>query len=240
MAGDPSRPAWRDAALVALLALVIVAGLVYYGVRLSQDAGSEAAAVGTPSAAPTATSAPSATESVEPTPEPSPTDPPTEARPLNPGTCWDGTPTPDLRGCGLPTGVAGLAWVFPSFDPDRSQCRENPNSDRSFGVEVSWVCTERALGREVLVSYDHVTDIGEVDAFMHASVPAGQVVEIPGANGGRCVASDTAKRPARITGWYERFPYVVSVFAPTRASAERAWKAIVQQRPAQAVRGRRA
>jgi hypothetical protein len=231
MAGDPSRPPWRDAALVALLAVVLVAGLVYYGVRLSQEAGSDPAAVPTPSVAP---------ETIEPSPGLSPAASPTEAPPLHPGTCWDDAPTPDVGQCALPTGVAGLEWVFPEFDPQRSQCRENPNTDRSFGVELSWVCTERALGREVLISYDQVSDIDEVDAFMHASVPAGQVVEIPGANGGRCVATDTAKRPARITGWYERFPYVVSVFAPTRASAERAWKALVVQRPAQAVRGQRA
>ena len=62
--------------------------------------------------------------------------------------------------------MEGLAYVFPSFDPARPQCRANPNTDRSFGVETSWVCTERALGREVLISYDHVSDIDEVDAHV--------------------------------------------------------------------------
>lgn len=231
----PSRPPWFDAALVGFLAAVIVAGLVYYGVRLARDADSGA----DPSASSPSSPAPIAPETIEPSPGLSPAASPTEPQD-RPGTCWDGTQTADIGTCPLPSGVQGLAYVFPSLTPDRPQCRVNPNSDRSFGVETSWVCSERALGREVLISYDHVTDIDEVDAFMHASVPAGQITEIPGAHGGRCIATDTAKRPARITGWYEGFPYVVSVFAPTRASAERAWKSIVQQRPAQVVRGTRA
>ena len=50
-------------------------------------------------------------------PDPS-TDPAAESTTIR---CWDGAPKPD-EGCPVPTGRAGLRWVFPSFKPNELGC----------------------------------------------------------------------------------------------------------------------
>jgi hypothetical protein len=232
----------RDWLAVGAIALVLLVGLVHFGRDLSAPAPAPSAG----GAAVSASAEPTPTTST-PTPQArldnSPTSAPAEPTPgPNPGTCWDGRATSSLSLCGLPHGTRGLAWVFPSLDPDRSSCRPARASDGrpAYAVVTSYICFERALGQPVTVTYDEVADVHEVEAWMDDQVGAANVVDLPGAHGGRCLMVDTDQRPARISGMYERYPYVVSVFAPTKNAALRAWKQMVEQRPSGAVLGTRA
>ena len=228
------RPRWRDALLLCVLAAVIIAGLIHYGRSLRGDErAGEPGAVGNP------TSSASPSPSAEATAEldgATPGDPNAPATPSG-GTCWDGRETSALRLCGLPDGARGLAWVFPSFARDRALCHKaSPNAD-SYPVQESYECFQRALGQAVTITYDQVKDPAQVERWLEARIGRAHRTLIPGAHGGRALFKDAISRPARITGTYLRFPFVVSVYADTPQAASRAWQTLVQERPAQAIRG---
>ena len=74
------------------------------------------------SASPSATTSPSASPSGESTPT---------------VECWDRAVVAKADQCSLPTGEAGLQWVFPSFHP--AECLERPPATARNRVTV-WVC----------------------------------------------------------------------------------------------------
>jgi len=224
-AGTRSR--WRDTVLLGALALLLVSGLVYYGHAMTTD--------DEPSASrdsPSSTPAPHAQAQLDSAP---PTDPAAPA--AETGTCWDGRPTTALSLCGLPDGARGLAWVFPSFERDRPFChRAEPKAD-SYPVVESFECFQRSLGKPVTITYDQIEDVDRVEAWLLSRLGKQSMREVPGAHGGRCIFRDGRSRPARITAMYEKFPYVVSVYAVSPQAAAHAWRQIIRQRPPQFVRG---
>jgi hypothetical protein len=225
-----TRPRWRDALALTALAAVIIGGLVHYG-RLLGDDEPRAGGARTASATPSPSSGDTAQLDSAP-----PTDPGAPPSTTG-GTCWDGRDASSLKLCGLPTGARGLEWVFPSFARDRVQCHKaHPNTD-SYPVVESYECFQNALGEPVTVTYDQVKDPAQVERWLLARIGKKHRKEIPGAHGGRCIFKDGATRPARITGMYERFPYVVSVYADSPQAANRAWRKLVEQRPTQSIRG---
>ena len=168
-----ARPRWRDALVLAVLATVIIGGLVHYGRGL--DGG------GTPSA----DSSESPSSSTSPTDDPTaqlegapPADP---AAPQSPGggTCWDGREIAKLKLCGLPAGARGLEWVFPSFAEDRALChRARPNDD-NYPVVESYACFQEALGKPVTITYDQVKHPAQVERWLLARVGKEHMRESP-------------------------------------------------------------
>jgi hypothetical protein len=235
MSEDGTRPRWRDALVVFVLGLVIISGVVHYGRGLGAD-DDRPTAHGVQSSAPS--QSPTAQETAE-LEGASPTDPTSPPAPSG-GTCWDGRETTSLRLCGLPEGARGLEWVFPSFARDRAQCHKaRPNPD-SYPVVESYECFQRALGKPVTVTYDLVQDPAQVARWLLSRLGPAHMHEIPGAHGGRSIFKDGASRPARITGMYAKFPYVVSVYAESPQAANRAWRLLVKIRPSSTIRGVRA
>jgi hypothetical protein len=229
MEGASARQQWRDGLIVAALAIVIVGGLIHYGRALGErEPGAARSGHSSATRSPTA----EATAQLEGAPSTDPASPPSPSG----GTCWDGRETASLRLCGLPDGARGLAWVFPSFERDRAQCHPAAPDTDSYPVVESYECFQHALGRPVTVTYDQVGDPRQVERLLSARFGPGRRHKIAGAHGGRYVFTD-ADRPARITGLYARFPYVVSVYAETPRAAARAWKTIVEQRAPQHVLG---
>lgn len=226
MAEVGTRSRWRDTVIVGALALLLGAGLVYYGHRMITD---EPGTAPDPS---TSSPAPHAQAQLDSAP---PTDPAAPAPPT--GTCWDGRPTTALSLCGLPDGARGLTWVFPSFARDRPLChRAEPKPD-SYPVVESFECFQRSLGKPVTITYDQIEDVDRVEAWLLSRLGKQSMREVPGAHGGRCIFRDGRSRPARITAMYEKFPYVVSVYAVSPQAAAHAWRQIIRQRPPQFVRG---
>lgn len=251
MPDDPARPQTRprswDALLLVAVALVLLVGSVYYGVGVYRDTRSPGGGQLRPTSSetdptPSATSPATPPTSAPVTPSPSSPAPgaqpgtePAEAP--RAGTCWDGRPTPSLATCPLPSGLEGLAWVFPAFDPTSSRCRPAAIEDRAYAVTLSWTCSARVDGRRVTLAYDEVADPAALAQWMVLKAGADHVSEVSGARGGRLLMDDTAGSPARITGSYARLPWAVSVFAPDPATARAAWTELVRQRPPQAIRG---
>ncbi|MGL5809670.1 MAG: hypothetical protein ACRCYQ_06990 [Nocardioides sp.] len=62
-------------------------------------------------------------------------------------TCWDGTTVADRSECPAPSGAAGAAWVFSSYDPDR--CTELD--------ERAWACG-RKMAR-ASITYRNVVSV---------------------------------------------------------------------------------
>jgi hypothetical protein len=220
--------------LLIVLAALLAAGLVYYG-RGMTDEASTGPDDGSSSPAPRAQAQLEAAPHSEPA-TPAPTDPAAPASVVG-GTCWDGRPTTALSQCGLPDGPRGLGWVFPSFVKDRPFChRAEPNPD-SYPVVESFECFQQALGQPVTITYDEIKDVDLVKAWLLQRLGRQSMRAVPGAHGGRYIFRDGIRRPARITGLYAKFPFVVSVYAVSPQAAAQAWRSTVRQRPPQFVRG---
>jgi hypothetical protein len=236
MSEGAARARWRDALVLTVLAVVILGGVIHYGRGLAEDD----APAGAPSAGPTRSTAPAPSPSAQETAQLEsgpPTDaasPPAAAE----ATCWDGRATTSLRLCGLPEGARGLAWVFPSFERDRPFCHQAPRNADSYPVVESYECFQRAAGRPVTVVYDQVQDPERVEDWLLARLGRQRMHRVPGPNGGRCIFTDGRSRPARITGMYDRFPYVVSVYSESPQAAKAAWKRLAFRDEAQ-IRGTR-
>jgi hypothetical protein len=230
MAEAGTRSRWRDTVLLVALALLLASGLVYYGHAMTDE----------PSTAPedsSSTAAPRVQTPDQAQLEGAPPTDPAAPAPVTGGTCWDGRATTALSLCGLPDGPRGLAWIFPSFAEDRPFChRAEPKPD-SYPVVESFECFQRALGQPVTITYDQIEDVDRVETWLLQRLGKQSKREVPGAHGGRCIFRDGHSRPARITGMYEKFPYVVSVYALSPQAAAQAWRSIVRQRPPQFVRG---
>jgi hypothetical protein len=227
------RPRWRDALALAVLAAVLIGGLVHYGQGLGRHEPTAKAPQHPSSTAGPPSPTGGATAQLDGAP---PTDPAAPADPAG-GSCWDGRATSSLKLCGLPGGARGLAWVFPSFERDRGLCHQAAPNDDSYPVTESYECFQQALGQPVTITYDEVEDPAVVEQWLVARIGAQHRHLVPGAHGGRAVFQDAASRPARITGTYTRFPYVVSVYAASPRAALRAWRTLVDQRPPQRIRG---
>lgn len=75
-----------------------------------------------------------------------------------PERCWDGTPVP-VEGCPLPTGRAGLRWVFPSFRPSEQDCRDaKPEFPRSTRPTM-YLCDIDVAAGPVEVLYTQLTNV---------------------------------------------------------------------------------
>jgi hypothetical protein len=138
-----------------------------------------------------------------------------------------------------PTALAGWSGCSRRFARDRLQCHKARPNVESYPVAESYACFQRVLGQPVTVTYDQVKDPREVEHWLLVRLGAAHREELPGAHGGRCLFKDGVSRPARITGIYERFPYVVSVYADSPQAANRAWTVIVQMRSTERIRGLR-
>lgn len=72
--------------------------------------------------------------------------------------CWDGAVKPD-EGCPVPSGRAGLRWVFPSLRPAELGCRdardEFPRSTRP----TMWSCPGEVDAGEVTILYSQLTRV---------------------------------------------------------------------------------
>lgn len=77
---------------------------------------------------------PSAPPSSQPSPQPTPAQPTAEPSPSAPAEplyrCWDGDTSTTYRGCGAPTGYAGLRWMFPAIR-NLDNCRRRDASSYS-------------------------------------------------------------------------------------------------------------
>ena len=192
-----TRPRWRDALVLAVLAAVIIGGVVHYGRGLGHDEPGDRPSHWSPTSAPARHRAAEATAELDSAPPTDPGAPPAHDRRHLLGRPCD-LLAPALRTArrGARAGV-GLPVVRRATGG--SATRPGPNAD-SYPVVESYECFQRALGQPVTVTYDQVKDPAQVERWLLARLGQDHRTEIPGAHGGRCIFTDGVTRPARITG----------------------------------------
>ena len=57
-----------------------------------------------------------------------------------PAICWDTQEVLTPEECTLPTGKAGLRWVFPSFNPEEGECRNLLKGVKNPTRPTAWQC----------------------------------------------------------------------------------------------------
>jgi hypothetical protein len=217
---------WRRAG-IAFAAVALATGVVA-GVEMSKDDPS-AGASRSPSAGPTS----SAASGVSPTPTPT-TSPSVSVSPGGAADptfrCWTGRAVTSADRCPEPTGPAGLAWVFPSFDAD--SCTDLLAARPSPRLRQLYECEVDVAGTPVTVDYAEWRSVA--DAVDYYDSWGTRRVTIRGAGG----------RPLRF-GWldetpggsylgalaYTDAPYSVSLTAPDEATRTRAAHDAIRLRP---------
>lgn len=220
------RRQWRRAGVS--FALVAVATAVVAGVEVSHDGSPSGenvhASGGSPDGGASATSSPTASVSAEPSSSPTRSHPPAAAY-----RCWNGGRVAELDECTAPTGVAGLAWVFPSLEPEA--CTNLLLHRSSPMVRALYECEVEVAGSPVTVDYVEWRSIA--DALDYYDAWGTRRMPIRGGGG----------RPLRF-GWlrttpegqyvgalaYTDAPFSVSVTAPDEAARTRAVRKAIRLR----------
>jgi hypothetical protein len=90
------------------------------------------------------------------------TDPPAEPVTVR---CWDGDVRPD-KGCAVPTGKAGLRWVFPSFRPNDLGCRNAAPEFPKSNARTMFACEAELDAGQVTILYSELTEDDQRRAFL--------------------------------------------------------------------------
>lgn len=152
--------------------------------------------------------------------------------------CWNGVEVERLRDCSRPHGVAGLAWVFPSFHP--AGCRNMKDYEAVVSRVVFFECQEvtprgsaitlhYSIWRTSSAGYAHYD--GGVGAHRTTGYsPSGKVV-------GFKWLSITGAGEFKAAVMYARAPFTVSLYAPSSAARADAIRDVLQIRPPVEIRG---
>lgn len=150
-------------------------------------------------------------------------------------TCWDGLVRVSAE-CTFPSGAKGLRYVWPSLRRAGSSCRDvSKDRPESRRVEV-WECRVRAGEANVTITYSEFTSTAAGLRF-HQRIYGADVREAKAddESAARYVwrdAGDGRADDTEVASMYVRFPYAVSVRAPTRPIRDQALRTLVEFRPA--------
>ena len=154
-------------------------------------------------------------------------------------TCWDGETRPAEK-CGVPSGRAGLRWVFPSFRPADLRCRnallDHPKSQRPAMFE----CRGRVRSGPVTITYSELN--GAEQARRYHEKEYGFPPEEVDDDGVRRLLWTEGDRPGdgvyELDVMYADLPYGVEVRARSATARDRALDALVRFRPEDQIRVR--
>jgi hypothetical protein len=146
--------------------------------------------------------------------------------------CWDGEPQPE-GGCEMPTGRAGLRWMFPSFEraTDR-HCRDvlpdSPKSTRPAMFE----CSGEVPSGSVRIIYSQLTDVERGRANFEKE-HGGPPEEIDDQLGRRLLWSEgdnPGNHVYELDVMYAELPFAVEVRARSAAARDEALERLVRFR----------
>lgn len=159
-------------------------------------------------------------------PDPEPVDAVADA------TCWDGETRPADE-CAMPSGRAGLRWVFPSFRPDDLGCRnvllDRPKSKRPTMFE----CEDRVGSEPVTITYSELNGVEQARRYLekaYGSPPE----EVAGDGSRRLVwteGDEAGDDVYKLDVIYADLPYGVEVRADSAQARDRALDSLVRFRP---------
>ncbi|WP_300600229.1 hypothetical protein [uncultured Nocardioides sp.] len=148
--------------------------------------------------------------------------------------CWNAEEAADPSDCPKPRGADGLAWVLPSFRPDRLDCVDELELNPDYNRPVMWTCDQVVGGQPVSVTYSQVT--GQRAALRYFDKMHGDSrVATRSADGRsevfRWAPSQTPAGDWQVSLLLRDAPYAVTVVAPTAKDAERTLEHRVRIRP---------
>ena len=155
-----------------------------------------------------------------------------DGKPGDPGSvtdrvvCWDGHSTLSLRGCGSPSGLRGLAWVFPSIQPEACE------AIGSVGRPQAWSCPVSLEGRDATIVYGELFSVADgvdhYDAVYENGVAQRKTV------GARYVWKAKERNVREVwqfSSMYVAEPWSVHVESVTRKGAKLAFKSVEFRSP---------
>lgn len=230
--GPRTRSVSGTTVALVLLAAVVVGGAIA-GAMLLLDQDDDRAGATTASQ-----NAPTERDRSTPTPTPTPTEPasPTTSATPRGVECWDGSTARNPRGCPRPTGVAGLEWMFPSFD--RRDCNRAGHPPTRLTVWQCW--TETLSGDPVLIRYNEWQSVASAEASYDAKNRGFDKTLVRGPDG-RVVQTiwryEGVNREHRVTlsVVYRDWPFSVSVEGLSSLAIEDGLDQLVELRDADAV-----
>ncbi len=153
-------------------------------------------------------------------------------------TCWDGTEA-FAAGCPETTGVPGLRWTFPSFEPGSSQCRKVTYRGDPATRPLEFSCRTRVDGTAARISYSERSNLERGLAYFDKRYQGVRPTRI-GA-GTRIVYRDPEPRKDgsyEVTVAYADHPFAVTVNAVNERLRDRVLDDSVSSRPARFVQVR--
>ena len=150
-----------------------------------------------------------------------------------PERCWDGELKPD-EGCPVPSGRAGLRWVFPSFRPNELGCRDAradfPRSTRP----TLYSCVGEVESGEVTILYSQLTQVDRGRSSFEETY--GDPDELDDELGKRLVWRDGDEPGADgdydLAVMYAALPFAVELSAEVSAALDEALESLVRFRNA--------
>jgi len=231
----PSVPRRRQGRIGALLlAVLLVLGVVALGVWWLDHRAADVAPTATSEdpPLPDGSSSPSSIRDSASPAASSQSPSPTDSQPVG-VTCWDNTPAETADQCSLPTGVEGLAWVYPSFN--RSDCVPAGHPPAKLMVWQCW--TETSDGRFVLIRYNEWQS-PELGWASYTGKGRSSTQSLVKSSSGKVLQAvwrfDGVNREGRVTlsSMYKDWPFSVSVEGESMTSINDALKHLVKQRDA--------
>ena len=149
----------------------------------------------------------------------------------DPVTCWDGSGAELVSDCSLPSGRAGLEYVFPTISGSCKDLGSSPSIRRTLLVQCN---TSLADGTRVKLNYSQWESVGDARAHYDDKLPSLGIV-----NGSYTWAGfPPGGGDYNIAGVYTNEPFSVSAYAPTQEDATDALVTLVRGQTADEVRGR--
>ncbi len=153
--------------------------------------------------------------------------------------CWDGERVVDEQDCGLPEGLAGLRWVFPSFQPGEDDCRDVLLDNPTYQRPTMWQCSVESGGAPIVITYSQLTGVKPARAFIQREYGDAERRTVRADNG--TPVRYEWRRPLGdgkgfvVTSMYVALPYAVEVRARDRRVREEALASIVRFRGVSAI-----
>jgi hypothetical protein len=146
--------------------------------------------------------------------------------------CWDGSSAFGLIGCGEPTGLTGLVWVFPSIEPDSCEAAGRA------GGQQTWSClVSTRSGATAKVLYRELFSVERGFAFYSSKYGLGlaERKQRAGRYWWRAIGADE-RGVWQVSSMFVDQPWAVHVEAETKKGARQGFETI-EFRPLQDLRG---
>lgn len=130
-------------------------------------------------------------------------------------TCWDGGVVDGPDACTMPSGQAGLRWVFPTFHPNRDDCVDVLVLHPEYARPAMWECDFKVAGHWVTVVYMQLAGLDPARRHFEKYFPNSERERVRTAEGNayRYVWRQRTEDGFELAAMYIDFPYAVSITA---------------------------